>query len=144
MSEFHFNFKAVEGLPIDEGVVALFKQLEDHYNANMQPQPLVFGASVPTDRIASAQARIDGANAKIADAGLKQLDIVKQKMSPDIIRVKPDYEIKQGSDLGLKDGYILTGVNDKNVEIFDYLKNYTEGDTVVEGDSGKYDLGKAK
>lgn len=138
MSDFHFDFKAVQGLPYEQGMIALFKQMEDHYNANMQPQPLVFGGFDPAklggDKTVVQPLRTSTGNV---------YDAFPEK-AKDLIRVNPDYEIKQGVDLGLKDGFILTGVTDKGVEIFDYLKNYKPGDTVVEGDSGKYDLGKAK
>lgn len=40
---FRFDMEAVKGLPFDEGAVALFRQLEDHYNRYIQPKPFIFG-----------------------------------------------------------------------------------------------------
>lgn len=136
MPAFKFDFDAIKGLTYEEGFVTLFQQLEDHYNANVNVKPsFVFGAD-------PAQPGADRSISATHDDPLPST--TKKPYSADLIRVKDDYEIKQGKDLGLKDGFVLTGVSSEDVEIFDFLKNYTEGDTVVEGESGKYDLGKAR
>lgn len=134
--EFHFDFSAVRGMRFEEAAEALFLQMETHYNEHIKPAPILFGG------VDLARPGADRSVHQVIDVELtKPAPVIP---SGDLIRVKEDYEIKQGADLGLKDGYILTGVNDKDVEIFDYLKNYTPGDTVVEGESGKYDLGTSK
>lgn len=126
--EFHFDFSAVQGLEFVEGSQVLFKQMEAHYNEHIQPKPFIFGADP----------------AKLGDDKSVQIVAAVTEKSGDLIRVQDDYEIKDGSSLGLKEGKVLTGVSLAGVEIFDFLKNYKEGDTVVEGESGKYDLGVAK
>jgi len=132
--EFHFDFAAVQGQTFEDGAELLFKQMEDHYNEHIKPAPILFGGKSvprPTGSVSTTHADPLPSTTKPVPSG-------------DLIRVKDDYEIKNGKDLGLKEGFVLTGVTDKDVEIFDFLKNYTAGDTVVEGESGKYDLGKAK
>ncbi len=128
--EFHFDFTAVEGLEFVDGSQVLFRQMEAHYNTHIQPKPFIFGAD---------PAKL-GANKSVQTIVPEPVT----EKSGDLIRVKEDYEIKDGKDLGLKEGAILTGVTEAGVEIFDYLKNYTPGDQIVEGDSGKYDLGRVK
>jgi len=127
--DFNFDFDAVEGQPFEEATVNLFRQLEKHYNANIKPAPIIFGG-------------------RSFKAPVYILEEAKSEPKPvipgELMRVQGDYQIKSGKSLGLRNGSVLTGLSDKNVEIFDFLKNYHEGDTVVEGESGKYDLGKAK
>lgn len=133
MSKFEFDFDAIKGKTYEEGFKILFKQLEGHYNSNVNVRPsFVFGADPAMPSLA-----------QVVELTRADPPPVTEK-SLELIRVKADYEIKSGESLGLKSGYILTGVTDKDIEIFDYLKNYKEGDTVVEGDSGKYDLGATK
>lgn len=138
MSKFKFDFDAIKGKTYDEGLMLLFKQMEDHYNANVNVKPsFVFGAD-------PAQPGADTSVVQFSDGshGI-EIPFTPKEKSTDLIRITADYEIKTGESLGLKAGFILTGVTDTGVEIFDYLKNYVPGDTVLEGESGKYDIGGA-
>lgn len=134
--EFKFDYDKVSGMDMTEAMKALMDQMAAHYNEHIKPAPILFGgvdvARPGADR--SVSATHDDPPAPT----------MKPVISGELVRVKDDYEIKNGADLGLKDGFVLTGVTMEDIEIFDFLKNYTAGDTVVEGESAKYDLGKAK
>lgn len=127
--EFHFDFGAVQGMPFEEGAEQLFRQLESHYNTHIQPKPYIFGADPAKP----------GADRSVETVITPPAPTVSHE---NVLRMKDDYEIKEGKDLGLKAGNVLTGVTEDGIEVFDFLKNYTPGDQIVEGDSGKYDLGR--
>jgi len=137
MSQFKFDFNAIKGLTYEEGFKALFQQLEDHYNANVNVKPaFVFGAD-PAQPMPTFEQT--GPDTVIA----RNVDVFAAPKNTELVRVEPEYEIKDGKDLGLKAGAVLVGIrSDTKAEVFDLLKNYTPGDQIVEGDSGKYDLGR--
>lgn len=131
MSKFKFDFDAIKGLTYEEGFKALFQQMEDHYNSEVNKKPdFIFGA----DFAQPGADRSVETEVTPVPAGLVAPDDKK------FIRVAPDWEVKDATTLGLKEGNILTGVSVDGVEIFDYVKNYKEGDVVADGESAKYDL----
>ncbi len=134
MSKFKFDLNAIKGKTYEDGFVALFQQLEDHYNTEVNVKPdFVFGG-LPEPRNKTVVLD-DGSTAiQILPAGLVSPDDKK------FIRMEPGWEVKDGKDLGLKEGKVLTGVNSDKVEVFDYVKNYNPGDAVADGESAKYDL----
>lgn len=131
MSDFHFDFDAIKGLTYEDGFKALLLQLEDHYNKNINVKPaFVFGA----DPAQPGADRSVETEVTAVPSGLVSPDDKK------FIRVAPDWEVKDATTLGLKEGNVLTGVSVDGVEIFDYVKNYKEGDVIADGESAKYDL----
>lgn len=146
--EFHFDFEAVEGQAFEEAAVNLFKQMEDHYNAHIKPAPIVFGGksfAPPAPSIIGIDPAKPGEDRTVVTPPAPVGGLVAKPPTPSkLVRMKDDYEIKNGADLGLKEGYVLTGVNDKDVEVFDFLVDYTPGDQIVTGESAKYDLGRKK
>lgn len=127
MSKFSFDFGAVSGMPFEQGAQELFRQMEKHYNEHIQPKPYIFGAD-------PAKPGADRSVETIVAPTPTTLDDKK------LIRVKPGWEVKDATTLGLKAGNILTGLNQDDVEIFDYVKNYKDGDVIADGESAKYDL----
>ena len=140
--EFKFDFDAVDGQPFEEATVSLFKQLQDHYNKHIKPAPILFGGRSVGRPSVEFQSTPAGPNPFAQEYPSTPAEAAKVPEGK-LIRIEPGYEIKNGKDLGLKEGKILSGVrSDTKVEVFEHLKNYTEGDQIVEGDSGKYDLGR--
>ncbi len=132
MSKFEFDFDAIKGKTYEDGFKTLFQQLEDHYNAEVNVKPdFVFGG-LPEPRNKTVQLP-DGATA---------IQILPEVPQGDrkFVRMEPGWEMKDASELGLKEGTILSGVSSDKVEVFDYVKNYTEGDAIADGESAKYDL----
>ena len=133
MSKFEFDFDAIKGLTYEDGFKALFKQMEDHYNSEVNVKPdFVFGGlpEIPKD---VTQMRIDTEVTSVP-AGLVAPDDKK------FVRMEPGWEVKDATTLGLKAGNVLVGVNTDKAEVFDYVKNYKPGDVVADGESAKYDL----
>ena len=130
MTKFEFDFGAVSGMPFEQGAQELFRQMEKHYNEHIQPKPYIFGA----DPAKPGADRSVETEVTAIPAGLVAPDDKK------LVRVKPGWEVKDASTLGLKEGNVLVGVNMQDVEIFDYVKNYKDGDVIADGESAKYDL----
>ena len=129
MSKFEFDYDAIKGLTYEEGFKALFQQMEDHYNTEVNVKPdFVFGGLPPKQAVQPVSRTI-----KLVDATIPTDD-------KKFIRVAPDWEVKDATTMGLKEGNVLTGVSVDGVEIFDYVKNYKPGDVIADGESAKYDL----
>lgn len=129
MSDFHFDFDAIKGKTYEDGFKALFQQLEDHYNSEVNVKPdFVFGGVSEARKVSEVKVPEHPMPAPVAPDDKK------------FVRVAPDWEVKDATTLGLKEGNILTGVSVDGVEIFDYVKNYKPGDVIADGESAKYDL----
>lgn len=134
MQPFKFDFDAIKGKTYEDGFVALMQQLEDHYNENINVRPnFVFGADPATP----------GGDRSVETVHQGGQLVSSTPLPTDLIRMAPDWEIKDGQSLGLKEGRILTGVSTDGKEIFDFLVDYADGDQIATGESGKYDLGRA-
>jgi hypothetical protein len=140
--EFHFDFSAVTGLEYTEAFEALFKQMEDHYNANFQAPKLLFGGSRASDTRPQRE-MIDPD--KISPPVVKEPNgpVDTDKITPQTVNMKT-FSIKDGKELGLKEGdTILKGITEKGVEVFDkLLPGYDQQPygPVVQGESGRYNL----
>lgn len=142
--EFHFDFGAVQGQPFEEAAEALFRQMEEHYNEHIKPAPILFGGKSVSRPVTvgfdPASPGGDRAVTTVARDGK-----IEQVVEGDVSNMSNEYEIKPGEDVGLKDCFVLTGVTVEGLEVFDKLK--TQGPPwplIVEGESGKYNLGTAK
>lgn len=142
--EFHFDFEAVTGKPFEEAAEALFKQMEDHYNEHIKPAPIIFGGkSVAAPARIAVDPASPGGDKQVTT--VMQDNTIVQQVEGEVTQMSDDYEIKPGEEVGLKDCFVLTGVTAEGLEIFDRLK--TQGPPwplIVEGESGKYNLGMAK
>ena len=130
--EFHFDFTKVENMEVTAAMETLFMQLQNHYNEHIKPAPILFGGK-----------RVNPPGVYDAFVEPEKTSVPAEPVAPDdrkLIRVKPGWEVKDATTLGLKAGNILTGVNQDDVEIFDYVKNYKPGDAIADGESAKYDL----
>lgn len=142
--EFSFDYAKVDGMDVTEAMKALMDQMAEHYNKYIKPAPIVFGA-------AKLQPPVFMGVDPASPGGDKQVTTVardgniEQVIEGDVTQMSDDYEIKPGTDLGLRDGFVLTGVTADGLEVFDKLK--TQGPPwplIVEGESGNYNLGSAK
>lgn len=138
--EFNFDFSAVEGQPFEEAAVALFKQLEAHYNKHIKPAPILFGKAAVARPSIVMDSTPPGPNPFHQEYPSTPAE------AENIIQMQDGYEIKMGEKFGLKENtFILDGVTADGVEVFDKL--ITTGPPwplIVEGEAGKYNLGTAK
>lgn len=139
--EFKFNYEAVDGLDVTEAMKALMNQMAAHYNKHIKPAPILFGGKpvAPPVHIGVDPASPDGDKQVTT---VMRGDTIEQQVEGDVTQMSDDYEIKPGEAVGLKEGFVLSGVTSDGLEVFDKLK--TQGPPwplIVEGESGKYNLG---
>lgn len=156
MSDFHFDFLAVEGMDYETGLMTLLRQFEDHYNTNFKSK-LTFGAvgsradkghsDAPT--VSTDDRKPTNQVAPVPVTPTKPAGPVDtETVTPKTMNMK-SFAIKDGKELGLKEGdTILKGITDKGTEVFDkLLPGYDQQPygPVVAGESGRYNLNwKAK
>lgn len=131
---FHFDMEAVKGLPFDEGAVALFRQLEDHYNRYIQPKPFIFGEG-PANEIVLP----DGSKAISIPSKKPEQEVVPdtETITPKTIPMR-SFVIKE--DKGVvtlqgvaMDGKAITDTLKKGYDVMPY-------GPVVSGHAGRYNL----
>ena len=153
--EFHFDYDAIEGMEVTEAMVALFGQLEAHYNKHIKPAPVLFGGKALPAPVFSRQ--VDAVSTKTTEPAKIDPDAIvaaaqpapapgpvdTETITPKTVSMK-SFSIKDGKDLGLKEGdTILKGITDRGTEVFDkLLPGYDQlpYGPVVQGESGRYNL----
>jgi hypothetical protein len=151
--EFVFDFDKIKGLSYEDGFMALFFQLQHHYNTYINKKPtFVFGAD-PADAPFKQEFPNTVAEAKAADP--QQVPIVEpnqggrrkpQEFKADTDTVTPKTIPMQGVTLTKSEsGVILSGKADDGTEIEDILlPGYDKPPygPVVSGRRGRYNLKK--
>lgn len=157
--EFKFDFDKVADMDVTEAIVALFGQLEAHYNKHIKPAPILFGGKTLSAPVFPQ--RVDAVSTKTTETPMIDPDAIvaarpapppgpvdTDTVTPKTINMK-SFAIKDGKELGLKEGdSILKGITEKGAEVFDKLQpGYDQPPygPVVQGESGRYNLAwKAK
>lgn len=138
--EFKFDFEAIEGMELTDGMAALFGQLEAHYNKHIKPAPILFGGKRISAPQFTQEFPTTPAEAKAADKPKptpKGMDL--ETITPTTVSMKT-FVIR---DSAAGDRKMIVGTDEKGSPVNDLLLyGYDEEPygPVVSGESGRYNL----
>lgn len=143
--DFEFDYTKVEGMDVTEAMKALMDQMAAHYNKYIKPAPVLFGGvQIKPPLVVGIDPAKPGAD-RSEELVLKQpagTTPPPAQVAHDVKKMR-EWDIKPGTEVGLKGGYVMNGVTVEGVEVFDTLKpEYGPNDTYIECESGAYQLEK--
>lgn len=137
--EFKFDFEAVEGMELAEGMVALYVQLQAHYNKHIKPAPILLGGkrfSAPAGPDTEVVAVTESSD-PVKKSPVKGIDV--ETITPDTKQLA-DFSIR---DSAMGDRKMIVGKDVAGNVINDILLPGYDVEPlgpVVSGEQGRYNL----